>query len=109
VSHCRSITGRSHCQGGPKGGEAFVIEMDVVDPAAIEAGFKQLVEAHGAIDILVNNAGLMPLSDVDLFKVDEWHRMVDVNVKGPLNTSAAVLQMIKQHSGHVFNMSSIAG
>jgi NADP-dependent 3-hydroxy acid dehydrogenase YdfG len=51
----------------------------------------------------------MPLSDVDLFKVDEWHRMVDVNVKGPLNTSAAVLQMIKQHSGHVFNMSSIAG
>ncbi|MGO6842608.1 SDR family oxidoreductase [Rhizobium ruizarguesonis] len=93
-----------------KGGEVLVIEMDVVDPAAVEAGVKKLVGAYGSIDILVNNAGLMPLSDVDQFKVDEWHRMVDVNVKGLLNTTAAVLpQMINQHSGHIFNMSSIAG
>ncbi|MBY5764274.1 SDR family oxidoreductase [Rhizobium laguerreae] len=93
-----------------KGGEALVIEMDVVDPASVEAGVKKLVGAYGLIDILVNNAGLMPLSDVDQFKVDEWHRMVDVNVKGLLNTTAAVLpQMINQHSGHIFNMSSIAG
>jgi len=93
-----------------KGGEALVIEMDVVDTASIEAGVKKLVDAYGSIDILVNNAGLMPLSDIDQFKVDEWNRMVDVNVKGLLNTTAAVLpQMIKQHSGHIFNMSSIAG
>jgi NADP-dependent 3-hydroxy acid dehydrogenase YdfG len=93
-----------------KGGEVLVIEMDVVDPAAVEAGVKKLVGAYGSIDILVNNAGLMPLSDVDQVKVDEWHRMVDVNVKGLLNTTAAVLpQMINQHSGHIFNMSSIAG
>ncbi|ASS53240.1 SDR family oxidoreductase [Rhizobium leguminosarum] len=92
------------------GGEALVIEMDVVDPASVEASVKKLVGAYGSIDILVNNAGLMPLSDVDQFKVDEWHRMVDVNVKGLLNTTAAVLpQMINQHSGHIFNMSSIAG
>ncbi|MBA9035121.1 SDR family oxidoreductase [Rhizobium leguminosarum] len=92
------------------GGEALVIEMDVVDPASVEAGVKKLAGAYGSIDILVNNAGLMPLSDVDQFKVDEWHRMVDVNVKGLLNTTAAVLsQMINQHSGHIFNMSSIAG
>ncbi|WHO79607.1 SDR family oxidoreductase [Rhizobium leguminosarum] len=92
------------------GGEALVIEMDVVDPASVEAGVKKLVGAYGSIDILVNNAGLMPLSDVDQFKVDEWHRMVDVNVKGLLNTTAAVLpQMINQHSGHIFNLSSIAG
>ncbi|WP_219338359.1 SDR family oxidoreductase [Luteimonas deserti] len=52
----------------------------------------------------------MPLSDVDQFKTDEWHRMVDVNLKGLLNTTAAVLpHMIKQRSGHVFNTSSIAG
>jgi NADP-dependent 3-hydroxy acid dehydrogenase YdfG len=93
-----------------KGGEAFVIEMDVVDPASVEAGIRNLNETYGSIDILVNNAGLMPLSDIDQFKVDEWHRMVDVNVKGLLNTTAAVLpQMINQHSGHIFNMSSIAG
>lgn len=92
------------------GGEALVIEMDVVDPASVEAGVNKLVDAYGSIDIVVNNAGLMPLSDVDQLKIDEWHRMVDVNVKGLLNTTAAVLpQMIKQHSGHIFNMSSIAG
>ncbi|RVJ73406.1 SDR family oxidoreductase [Sinorhizobium meliloti] len=93
-----------------KGGGALVIEMDVVDAPSIEAGVRKLIAAYGSIDILVNNAGLMPLSDIDQFKVDEWHRMVDVNVKGVLNTTAAVLpQMIKQHSGHIFNMSSIAG
>ena len=92
------------------GGEALVIEMDVVDPASVEAGVEKLVGAFGSIDIVVNNAGLMPLSDIDQLKTDEWHRMVDVNIKGLLNTTAAVLpQMIKQHSGHIFNMSSIAG
>ncbi len=93
-----------------EGGEALVIEMDVVDAAAVERGVSQLIDAYGTIDILVNNAGLMPLSDIDQFKVGEWHRMVDVNVKGLLNTTAAVLpHMIKQQAGHIFNMSSIAG
>lgn len=92
------------------GGQALVLEMDVVDPASIEAGVAKLVDTYGAIDILVNNAGLMPISDIDQFKVHEWHRMVDVNVKGLLNATAAVLpQMIRQRSGHIFNMSSIAG
>ena len=93
-----------------KGGEALVIEMDVADPASVEAGVKKLIGTYGAIDILFNNAGLMPLSDIDQFKTAEWLRMVDVNVKGLLNTTATVLpQMIKQHSGHIFNTSSIAG
>ncbi|MCA1971303.1 MAG: SDR family oxidoreductase [Caenispirillum sp.] len=93
-----------------RGGDALVIHMDVVDTASVEAGVRKLVDTYGSVDILVNNAGLMPLSDIDQFKVDEWHRMVDVNMKGLLNTTAAVLpQMIRQHSGHVFNMSSIAG
>ena len=93
-----------------KGGEALVIAMDVVDPASVEAGVEKLVAAFGSIDIVVNNAGLMPLSDIDQLKTAEWHRMVDVNIKGLLNTTAAVLpQMIQQHSGHIFNMSSIAG
>ncbi|MBB3773334.1 NADP-dependent 3-hydroxy acid dehydrogenase YdfG [Angulomicrobium tetraedrale] len=92
------------------GGDALVIEMDVVDPASVEAGVKKLADTYGSIDILFNNAGLMPLSDVDQLKISEWHRMVDVNVKGLLNTTAAVLPlMIKQHSGHIFNTSSIAG
>ncbi len=60
--------------------------------------------------MLVNNAGLMPLSTVDSLKVNEWKQMVDVNISGVLHATAAVLpQMIAQHSGHIFNMSSIAG
>jgi NADP-dependent 3-hydroxy acid dehydrogenase YdfG len=52
----------------------------------------------------------MPLSNINQFKVDVWHRMVDVNVKGLLNTTATVLpQTTKQHSGHIFSVSSTFG
>ncbi|SFQ76202.1 short chain dehydrogenase [Flavobacterium akiainvivens] len=52
----------------------------------------------------------MPLSNVDEFKTDEWEMMVDVNIKGVLNITAAILPyMIKQHSGHIVNTSSLAG
>jgi len=92
------------------GGEALVIEMDVVDAASVDAGVKQLVDAYGAIDIVFNNAGLMPASDIESLKTDEWHRMVDVNIKGLLNSTAAVLPYLrKQRSGHIINTSSIAG
>jgi NADP-dependent 3-hydroxy acid dehydrogenase YdfG len=92
------------------GGEALVIEMDVVDQASADAGVKKLVNTYGRIDIAFNNAGLMPISDVESLKTTEWHRMVDVNIKGVLNTTAAVLPyMQKQRSGHIVNTSSIAG
>ena len=92
------------------GGEGLVVEMDVVDPASVKKGVEAVVKTYGTIDILVNNAGLMPLSDVESLKVDEWHRMVDVNIKGLLSTTAAVLPiLIQQNSGHIFNLSSIAG
>ncbi len=84
--------------------------MDVADPASVDAGVKTLIAAYGSLDILLNNAGLMPASNVDQLRTDDWSRMVDVNLKGVLNTTAAVLpQMIAQHCGHIVNMSSIAG
>ncbi|MBW9055480.1 SDR family oxidoreductase [Rhizobium mesosinicum] len=92
------------------GGQGIALEMDVVDAASVEAGVSRLVQAFGGVDILFNNAGLMPLSDIEALKVDEWQRMVDVNIKGVLNTTAAVLpHMIRQKSGHIVNTSSIAG
>jgi len=92
------------------GGEAIAIEMDVTDQVSVNKGLEMLIKAYGGIDILVNNAGLMPLSDVESLKLDEWHKMVDVNVKGLLNTTAAVLpHLMKQNAGHIFNLSSIAG
>jgi NADP-dependent 3-hydroxy acid dehydrogenase YdfG len=92
------------------GGEATAIDMDVTDQASVTTGVQRLVQAYGTVDIVVNNAGLMPAADVDNLKTDEWHRMVDVNIKGVLNTTAAVLPfMQRQRSGHIINMSSIAG
>lgn len=92
------------------GGKAVALPADVTDPASCKAAADALITQFGRIDVLVNNAGLMPLSSVDSLKVDEWKRMVDVNISGVLNATAAVLpQMIAQHSGHIFNMSSIAG
>lgn len=92
------------------GGEALVVEMDVADKTSVAAGVKQLIDQYGGIDILVNNAGIMPTADIDTFKVDEWEAMVDINIKGVLNVTAAVLPaLIKQSSGHIINLSSIAG
>ena len=92
------------------GGEACVIEMDVTDRASVNAGVAALIGRYGTIDIAFNNAGLMPISDITSLKVDEWHRMVDVNIKGVLNSIAAVLPVMQKNgSGHIINTSSIAG
>lgn len=92
------------------GGEAIALQTDVTDPASCKAAVQRLITEFGRIDVLINNAGLMPLSDVDALKVDEWQRMVDVNISGVLNATAAALPfMIERKSGHIFTLSSIAG
>lgn len=92
------------------GGDAFSIEMDVTDTSSVNEGVKELKGKFGKIDILINNAGIMPASDIDTFKIDEWQKMVNVNINGVLNVTAAVLpQLIAQRSGHIINLSSIAG
>jgi NADP-dependent 3-hydroxy acid dehydrogenase YdfG len=92
------------------GGEAMVLPLDVTDAAANRAAVEALLSAYGRLDIAVVNAGLMPLSDADALKTEEWARMVDVNVKGALNTTAAALPaMMARKSGHIVFMSSIAG
>lgn len=92
------------------GGDALAIEMDVTDSSSVNAGVASLTKAFGSVDILVNNAGLMPISDFESLKTDEWERMVDVNIKGVLNVTAAVLPaLIAKKGGHIINLSSIAG
>lgn len=92
------------------GGEGMVLPMDVADRASVAAGVELLVKTYGRVDILINNAGVMYLSDIDSLKLDEWDKMVDINIKGILNPTGAVLpHLIKQKSGHIINTSSIAG
>lgn len=92
------------------GGEAFHMGLDVTKKEQCDAFAKAVLEKWGSIDILVNNAGLMPLSFFKNLKVDEWDRMVDVNVKGVIYCTAAVItHMREKKSGHIVNISSVAG
>lgn len=93
-----------------QGGNAIYQVTDVTDRGQVEALAKTAKETYGRIDVLVNNAGLMPLSPLDKLKVDDWEKMVDVNIKGVLFAIAAVLPtMREQHAGHIINISSVAG
>ncbi len=92
------------------GGTAKYQVTDVTDRDQVEALAKTTHQAYDRIDVLVNNAGLMPLSPLAALKVDEWDTMIDVNIKGVLYGVAAVLPIMKQQkSGHVINLSSVAG
>ena len=92
------------------GGTALVAETDVTDRDACQALADRALDAFGRIDVLVNNAGLMPLSLVKNARLDEWEQMVDVNVKGVLFCTAAVLPtMTEARAGHIVNVSSVAG
>lgn len=91
------------------GGQALPIPTDVTDRAAVAALAERALREWGRIDILVNNAGVMPLSLIAAGRVDDWDRMIDVNVKGLLYGVAAVLPtMLDQESGHIINVSSLA-
>ncbi len=93
-----------------KGGVAEVVPTDVCERGEVEAAVAGAMERHGSIDILVNNAGVMPLSPVREARVDEWERMIDVNLKGVLYGLGAVVPiMVKQGRGHIVNVGSVAG
>ena len=71
---------------------------------------QKTLERFGRVDTLFNNAGCMPLSFMKNLHLDEWDRMVDVNVKGLLYAIAAVLpNMMERKAGHIINVSSVAG
>lgn len=89
---------------------ATYVVTDVSQRDQVTALIESAVSQYGRIDVLINNAGLMPLSYLDERKVDEWDRMIDVNIKGVLYGIAAALpHMRKQHSGHIINIASVAG
>jgi clavulanate-9-aldehyde reducatase len=92
------------------GGRALAIETDVSDEQQANAFVRDTKEQLGRLDILVNNAGVMLLGPVIGADTEEWRRMVDVNLLGLLYcTHAALPIMGEQGSGHVVNVSSVAG
>ena len=92
------------------GGEIIICETDVTKKSDCDNLVKQAIDKYGTVDVLINNAGLMPLSFVKSLKTDEWDRMIDVNIKGVLYCTAAVIPtMVEKKSGHIVNISSVAG
>ena len=91
-------------------GTALVAPTDVTDERSVQRLARTALDAFGRIDILINNAGIMPLSPISKLRVEEWDRMIDVNIKGVLYCIAATLPtMLEQGSGHIINVSSVAG
>lgn len=91
-----------------EGGNALYRALDVTDRADMQAFVDFAVSQHGRIDVLINNAGVMPLSKLDALKVDEWDRMIDVNIRGVLHGIAAGLPLMRaQRSGQFINIASI--
>jgi len=92
------------------GGTARARALDVTDRADTTAFVDAARAEFGRIDVIVNNAGVMPLSPLAALKLDEWDRMIDVNIRGVLHGIAAVLPvMTEQGTGQVINVSSIGG
>ena len=88
------------------GVEVEIVELDVNDDASVTTAFAQV----GPIDILVNNAGMSPVGSVEEVPVDEWKALFETNVFGVVRcTQAALPAMRQQRSGHILNMSSVAG
>jgi NADP-dependent 3-hydroxy acid dehydrogenase YdfG len=93
-----------------QGGEIIIQKLDVTKLEDCNNFAKIAIEKYGNIDILINNAGIMPLSFFKNQKIDEWDRMIDVNIKGVIYcTSSAIPFMLEKKSGHIVNISSIAG
>ncbi|HBR1526593.1 TPA: SDR family oxidoreductase [Klebsiella pneumoniae] len=92
------------------GGQAISQVLDVTRQEDNERIVRLARDTFGRVDAIFLNAGLMPNSPLSALKTDEWHQMVDVNIKGVLNGVAAVLPFfVAQKSGHVIAVSSVAG
>lgn len=92
------------------GGHAVPVECDVAHRAQVEALIDRTMATFDRVDVLVNNAGIMPIAPMAMCRIDEWDDMIDINIKGLLyGIGFALPIMLKQGSGHIVNVSSVAG
>ncbi|HEY1326920.1 MAG TPA: SDR family oxidoreductase [Casimicrobiaceae bacterium] len=93
-----------------RGAKAIALATDVTRAEQVKQLVDTAIERHARLDVMLNNAGLMPHSPLQRLKIDDWDRTIDVNLKGVLYGIAAALPHMKaQKSGHIINVSSVAG
>ncbi|AXT52567.1 SDR family oxidoreductase [Aquimarina sp. BL5] len=103
----QTITKEINTQGN---GKAVYVKTDVTKKEDVQTLVDTAVSEFGKLDVIVNNAGLMSIAPMSEVKIDEWDRMIDINVKGVLYGIASALPIFqKQESGHFINLSSVAG
>ena len=91
-----------------EGASVAVHRLDVTELAQMQAAVKLAIDRFGRLDAIVNNAGIMPLSPLASLKVEEWDRMIDVNIRGVLHGIAAGLPVMREQGyGHFVNVASI--
>lgn len=92
------------------GANAVFLESDVTNPQDMTALVELAIEKFGKVDAVFANAGIMPAGNMSQLDLKNWNAMIDVNIRGVLNTMAAVLPVfLKQKSGHILVTSSVAG
>lgn len=91
-----------------EGGSAVYQSLNVAHLDQMESFIELAVSRYGRVDVMLNNAGVMPLSPLEALKVDEWNRMIDVNIRGVLHGIAAGMPVMqKQGFGQFINIASI--
>jgi NAD(P)-dependent dehydrogenase (short-subunit alcohol dehydrogenase family) len=93
-----------------KGKKSLAVSCEVTDPKSVEAMVQSVLKEFPRIDILVNAAGIALRHPADEFPIDEWQKVMDINVRGTFLCCQAVGKgMIKQRSGKIVNLSSVRG
>ena len=91
------------------GGKTQALQLDVCNPAQVESAMAEIVSQYGQLDILINNAGVDVTLPVDELSVQDWERIIAVNLNGPFVMSKFVLPYMKQQGqGHIVNIASTA-
>lgn len=92
------------------GGQAVAEVLDITDYPATEAVYGRVAARTGRLDYAFNNAGIWMMGDAQAFSLEDWNRLIDVNLRGTIHgTKAAYALMLKQRSGHIINTASVAG
>lgn len=92
------------------GGDGLAVQADVSDESAVARLIEQVIERYGTIDFLINNAGINGGAPIHEHSIEDWDRVMAVNLRGPFLMSRAVLPVMRAKGfGHIINISSESG